>query len=377
MTGIVLALGVLFAYPFLLYPLLLEVLARRAERRPAGRSAHLESPAVALVICALNEAKILRGKIENSMALDYPKGKLRVVVVSDGSTDNTAAIAREFRALGVELIENSSRQGKSASLNGVVPQLSEDVIVFSDANVLYERDALLRLTARFDDPSVGGVSGKVVLTNSAPSLHSPQQNYYSLEWRLQENASAIYSMAGADGAMYAIRRSLWARIPADTLLDDFVIPMNVVRQGGRMVFEPGALGWEEGPSRWQEEYRRKVRIAAGAAQVLGRAAHWPREAPVKFWFLFLSHKVLRWLSPLVGVFLLAFSLASWQEPLSRFVLFAAGALAVAGLVRLLINRPHPLLDTSFYFVLNETAVGLGLLKGVVGRQSVLWAKVDR
>ncbi len=365
----------LFVYPFAIYPAMVRLLPRWRPARPAAGGAG--EPRLVMVICALNEQKIIRAKLENCLELDWPRGQVRVVVVSDGSTDATAAIAREFAGRGVELIEREQRRGKIANLNVVVPALEEEVVVLSDANVLYHAAALRHLLARLEDPEVGCVSGKVVLTDSAPELDAPTGGYYSIEWMLQERASAIYSMPGADGAMYAFRRELFRPCPPDTLIEDFVIPMSVLRQGRRVVFAPEALGWERGPANLSEEFRRKVRIAAGAAQALLRGNGWPRDAPLRFWLVFVSHKLLRWLSPLTGLAALALAIACIHTDLGRLVL--AGFLATATLagVRLLTGWAHLAVSGPFYFLFGQAALAMGLLKGVLRRQSVLWAKADR
>ena len=365
----------LFVYPFAIYPATVRLLPRWRPRLP--REARAREPRVVMVICALNEQKIIRAKLENCLELDWPGGRVRVVVVSDGSTDATAAIAREFAGRGVELVEREQRRGKIANLNTVVPALEEDIVVLSDANVLYHAAALRHLFARLEDPEVGCVSGKVVLTDSAPELDAPTGSYYSLEWMLQEQASEIYSMPGADGAMYALRRELFRPCPPDTLIEDFVIPMAVLRQGRRVVFAPEAVGWEQGPANLSEEFRRKVRIAAGAAQALLRGNAWPRKAPPRFWLVFVSHKLLRWLSPLTGLAALLLAIACIHTDLGRLVL--AGFLATATLagVRLLTGWAHLAVSAPFYFLFGQAALALGLLKGVLRRQSVLWAKADR
>lgn len=377
MCALSIAAILLFLYPFLFYPALLPALPRRKLRADRGEADADELPSVALVICALNEQNIIGRKIENSLALRYPADKLSIVVVSDGSTDRTADIAREFASARIELIERRTRRGKIANLNEILPARREEILALSDANVLYDPDALLFLVSRFRDPSIGCVSGKVILTETNPVLGSPTNHYYSIEWFLQERASEIYSMAGADGAMYALRRGLFRPCPDDTLIEDFAIPMGVARRGGRVVFEPRALGWERGPASLREEFRRKARIAAGAAQALIRGNGWPRNAPAEFWFVFLSHKLLRWLSPLSGALALVLAALSFERPLSRAMLAAFAAAAALALLHCLTRWKHPVLTAPFYFLLGQSALALGLLKGVAGRQTVLWAKENR
>ena len=366
---------VIFAYPFVIYPAILLVLARG--RRPEPIEPVTDPPSVALVICALNEQKIIRQKVENSLALRYPQQNLRLVFISDGSTDETADIIREYETAGVQLIEQRVRRGKIANLNEILAVRQEDILVLSDANVIYDSDAILHLVARFRDPSVGCVSGKVILTDTTPALGTPTESYYSLEWFLQERSSAIYSMVGTDGAMYALRRELFRPCPNDTLIEDFVIAMEIIRLGYRVVFEPRALGWEQGPASLREEFRRKVRIAAGSVQALLRGNAWPRHCPWRYWFIFISHKLLRWLSPVIGAVVLLLAVLTARQAASQLVL--GGFLAAIGLalLRWITRWNSPVLSAPFYFVFGQVALAVGLIKGIAGQQTVLWAKIDR
>jgi cellulose synthase/poly-beta-1,6-N-acetylglucosamine synthase-like glycosyltransferase len=224
---------------------------------------------------------------------------------------------------------------------------------------------------------VGCVSGKVILTDSAPALNAPTGGYYSLEWFLQAGASSVHSMAGADGAMYALRRELFRPCPTDTLIEDFVIPMAVIRQGGRVIHEPEAVGWERGPASLREEFRRKVRIAAGAAQGLLRGTAWPPlSAPAAFWFVFVSHKLLRWLSPLIGLGIV-FCAAAGAQPAGLVILTAASAVSLLALMQLLSGSKSRLLTIPSYFLFGQVALAYGLLRGLAGQQTVLWAKESR
>jgi cellulose synthase/poly-beta-1,6-N-acetylglucosamine synthase-like glycosyltransferase len=371
------SLILLLAYPFVIYPVLLAAWAKRKGRRVEGR-AGADLPRIALVICAFNEQGIIRDKVENSLALGYPRDKLTIIVVSDGSTDRTAEMVREYREPGVVLLDRKVRRGKIANLNEVIPSRSEEIIVLSDANVLYDPDAVMHLAAGFSDPSVGCVSGKVVLSDTIPGdLDRLTGQYYSVEWQLQENSSTVYSMVGADGAMYALRRELFSPCPTDTLIEDLVIPMGVVARGGRVVFERKAIGWEKGVESPKEEFRRRVRIAAGAAQGLLRGNAWPRNAPAQFWVIFVSHKLMRWLSPITGALIMLASLVWSNEPLAQATLAAIAVVTALALLKLMTGWKHPLFSAPFYFLFGEIAMVIGLLKGLAGNQTVLWAKADR
>jgi biofilm PGA synthesis N-glycosyltransferase PgaC len=373
--AILILLLLVFAYPFVIYPLLLKALVR-SRTEPAAADLTPPYPSVALVICALNEEKIIRQKIENSLTLQFPR-PLHIVVISDGSTDATASIAREYAGRGIDFVEHEQRRGKVANLNAVVSSLAEDVIVFSDANVIYEPDAIFRLATRLQDPTVGCVSGKVVLVGTVKDLKQSEENYYSLEWSLQKQASLLYSMVGADGAMYALRRKLFRTCPDDTIIEDMVIPAGVIRQGYRVVFEQRATAWESGITGVGEEFRRKTRIAAGAAQAMLRGSIWPWGAPARYWFIFVSHKLLRWLSPIVGLWAILLALGTHRDPLSQVVLAGFAILTALALLRSFSRWSNPLLDACFYFLFGQVSLLWGLMKGAAGKQSVLWVKLNR
>src|ERR1700736_1444396 len=370
-TPLLVTFIILFAYPFLIYPLVIMLWARR-QKRVSENLRPEYFPHVAMVICALNEQGIIGEKISNALALDYPPEKFTIVVVSDGSTDRTAEIVRSYQSAGVLLVDQKIRRGKIANLNEVIPLRSEEIILLSDANVLYHRDAIKHLIARFADDSVGCVTGKVILTDTTPDLHTSTEHYYSLEWTLQKDSSAVYSMVGADGAMYALRRELFHPCPNDTLIEDLVIPMHIISKRKRVVFEPQALAWEKGVESIPEEFRRKVRIAAGAAQGLLRGNVWPKNAPPRFWYIFLSHKLLRWLSPLIGILLVIAALLSWQILLAKFVLCLTAIIVVLALLRMITGWRNVFFAAPFYFLFGQVAMAIGLFKGISGTHTVLW-----
>lgn len=370
---------VLLAWPLALYPALLVLLRKLRGGQDENAAPEPEVwPDAALIICALNEQNVIGRKLENSLTLDYP-GRLRIVVVNDGSTDGTADIVRGYTARGVELIHREQRRGKVANLNDVIQQRREPVIVLSDANVFYDRGAVRRLVARLlSDPRIGCVTGKVRLVNTTEELRGGEESYYSLEWLMQEEASRLWSMVGADGAMYAFRRELFRVCPPDTIIEDLVMPVGIVRQGFRVVMEPDATALEEGPQGEQEEFRRKIRIASGAAQGLKRGNAWPGEkAPAVFWFIWISHKLLRWMTPITTLFSVAAAVLARPHPLAQLVLAGAAAITLLAAVRKATGWSTPLLNAPYYFLFGQVAVLIGLWRGARGSQSVLWAKVSR
>lgn len=365
----------LFAWPLVLFPALMRWLVKPEPPPPPPADGDL--PPMTLIVCALNEERVIRAKMENCLKLDYPSGMLSIVVINDGSQDSTAAIVREYAGRGIQLIDHPRRRGKVTNLNEAAPAAATPLVAFSDANVLYEPKALRHLAARFRDPRTGGATGRVALVNTSEELRQAEQSYYSIEWAIHAASTRIHSVVGCDGAMYVLRRELFRVFPADTLIEDFVQALAIARQGSRMVFVPEAVAWEEGPRSLGEEYRRKVRIAAGAAQALLRGNGWPAGAPLRFWWLWLSHKFLRWLAPVTALAALALAAINPARPLSQTVLIAGAVVVLAAAVRALTGWRHPLVNAPFYLLFGLAAGLAGLITGAAGRQSVLWSKAGR
>ena len=288
------------------YPLLM-LLAGMFRRQRPGQACH---PRVSLVIPAHNEAKVLRQKLQNALALDYPRERLEIIVASDGSQDETIDIARSFSKQGVRLLAFAQRRGKASVLNDAVAQSTGTVICLCDANVMFRPDALRHLVAQLDDSRVGAVTGEVRLASEDSNFGQGESFYYRIERTIQLAESQVGSLMGVDGGMYVLRRELFRPLPADTILDDFVISMNVIRQGKRVAYEPAALADENATPLAVQEYRRRVRVSAGAVQSLKRGNFPPIVQPVVCWQYF-SHKLLRWMGPLVLVAALVSNAMLW------------------------------------------------------------------
>lgn len=337
------------------------------------------TPSICLFITAHNEATVIAEKVLNSLALDYPRDLLQIVVASDGSTDGTNEIVQSFEADGVRLAAFPERKGKISAINRGVPLVSSDVVVFSDANTFLEPDALRAMACRFADAKVGAVSGDVVLVGERADLAQPEDLYYKYERWLQALESTMGSMIGADGALYGIRRELFAPPAGDTILDDMFIPIAVARQGFRVVFEPNALAFEQGSLTALEEFFRKSRVVAGAVQLLFRSGRLiPWDNP-QFVFSFFSHKVLRWLSPWFAVTALVTSVSLAQTAVT-YVALSVGLVffvllgAAGSLPRLRRAMPVAL---AHYFWLVQVAALLGLVRGLARRQPATWRRFAR
>src|SRR5690625_381997 len=231
----------LLAYTYLGYPALMRLwsaLPRRSPRYADGE----EVPLITVVIVAHNEAGRIRARLENLLELDYPENRLRILLVSDGSTDATVSEARAVHSARLTLIEFDKRRGKTAVLNDVVPATNGDIVVFGDARQRFNRDVLRAFVKVFTDPKVGAVSGELVL-DAEPSDSEVAEGmsfYWRYETFIRRHESRVDSTVGVTGAIYAIRRRLFRPIPDSLILDDVLIPMQVVRQGYRVCFEPRA-----------------------------------------------------------------------------------------------------------------------------------------
>jgi cellulose synthase/poly-beta-1,6-N-acetylglucosamine synthase-like glycosyltransferase len=366
--------GGLVIYTYFGYPALCLLLSRLLSK--PWRQAPAEPP-VTLVVVAHNEEEIIRAKIDNCLALDYPSDKLTIVVASDGSTDSTNATLRQYETQGVRGYYFPQRAGKMATINQLFPNLHTDIIVLSDANVLYEPDALRMLVRNFADESVGAVSGRVTLMSNQPMPGMPERLYYRYEWTIQQLESRMSSLIGVDGAMYGIRRAFFQAVSDHVVLDDFVISMNIAKQGKRVVYEPEARGYEASAATFDIELRRRSRLVAGAIQSLLRGEGCPRlTQPLLLW-QYVSHKVLRWIT---SVFLLALFLANLRLLAeSSYIIPFAAQLSVyaAALIGKWQRSPRWIFAIPLYFCGTHIAAACGLVRGVLDRQPEAWERLKR
>lgn len=317
----------LVAYTYGGYPLLISALARLRPR--PTRTAEIE-PTVSVVLAAHNEGPRIGAKLDNLLALDYPPEKLQVVVVSDGSTDDTNDVVSgaAYAERNVLLSRLEPQGGKAAALNRGVQRASGEVVVFCDARQRLDPGALRALVPHFADPQVGAVSGELMLEGSrGPGA------YWAYEKRIRAAEGAVDSVVGATGALFAIRRHLFSALPKNTLLDDVYTPMQIVLQGYRVLFEPAARVFDE-EATLQGEFSRKARTLAGNYQILRQLPELLDPRRNRLFLQYLSHKVLRLACPLALGTLLASNVALVATGAPGWPLYAAtlaGQLSCYGL----------------------------------------------
>lgn len=363
-------LGVgIVTYTFLGYPLLVGLLAR-CIHRPVQKAAI--TPQVTLLIPAYNESPVIAHKIENSLALDYPPERLEIVVVTDGSDDGTDDIVAGYAEQGVRLYHQSLRQGKMAAVNRVMPSVGGEIIVLSDANAMLAWGSLRALARNFADSSVGGVAGEKRVLGGGEGL------YWRYESFLKRCDSALSSVMGAAGELFAIRHCLFEPPPLDTLLDDFVISLRLVERGWRVVYEPEAFVTENPSPRLMGEWQRRARNAAGGFQAIRRLPGLLN--PAKGWvaWQYFSHRVLRWaVAPFLLPIAYGMNLFLLALPFYRLVLLAQTVFYVVALLGYALARKgmqRGPLYAVFYFCFTNAAALAGFGRYITGTQPVTWAK---
>jgi poly-beta-1,6-N-acetyl-D-glucosamine synthase len=373
--------GMLVLYVYVGYPVLLGLIGLFVRKRSS--QAQTVEPKVSLVIPAYNESKVIREKIENSLRIDYPSDRLEIIVASDGSTDGTNNIAQEYEHRGIKLIGLQPRAGKISVLNRAIPAATGQIIVLCDANVMFLPNALRRLVRHFTDSTVGAVSGDVRIASEDAPFGESEGLYYKYERFIQLQESALGSTVTVDGGMYAIRKDLFQTLPSDTILDDFIIGMNVALAGSRVIYDPSAIATENATETVQQEFRRKVRIVAGAFRELCRGRPVPSPLQVQLFWSYFSHKVLRWFVPwMLLVILMGNALLIWKHPgsvLPLSLLAAQGLFYGCALVGC--TRPNArwpaIVGVPFYFCMVNAAAWIGSLRGLIGIEKVTWRKAER
>ena len=352
-------------------------------RPPASpdRSTHL--PGISFIVAAYNEEDFIEKKIMNSLQQDYPADSIEFIFVTDGSTDTTADIIKKYPA--IQLLHQSERNGKSAAINRAVATARKEILVFSDANTLLNREAVTRIALQYADPRTGGVAGekKVLPTGENDEVGAGEGLYWKYESLLKNIDARFYSVVGAAGELFSLRTALYEPLSPDIILDDFVLSLRVAEKGYKVAYEPEAFAMEEPSFSFRDEQKRKVRIAAGGFQsiVLLRSL-------LLFWkhprlsFLYISHRVLRWAATpfcLVLAFISNGLLCLLTNNIGYILLFAGQLLfyGMAALAAFLPGKQPKLLKLPYYFTFMNISVLFGFVRFLRGKQSGIWEKARR
>lgn len=354
----------LFLYPLVVYPVLILVLSRFFPE-PVRKSVPDPCPFVSFIIPAYNEEAVISGKLRNTLSLEYPPDRIEILVASDGSDDRTVDLAREFPQFRVRILDFHERRGKLPTLTESVSLANGEIVVFSDASAILKPDALAKVVESFSDPTVGCVSGRYLITEDLTPVmdgrSSGERGYFEFEvfQRIQE--SLFHSTLGAHGAFYALRRDLFPTLPPGVINDDFVIPMLILANGYRTVYEDRAVAAEWHQTNVKGEFRRRIRISHGNFQQIGILIPILGIRDLRASFVFWSHKVIRAFQPFYLVVILLAPLflggplfRAFFELQILFYLLGAGAMFV--------TRPRKILAIPLYFVLGNAAILAGFLR---------------
>lgn len=368
------------------YPLSLALLTRLAWSAPEPATDDGTYPGVTMIVPVHNEADVIRRKVRNTADIDYP-GSFRCLVVSDSTDDTDDRLQRAVENLpesedepAIELLSLDERRGKSHAINRALERLETPLVVFSDANTMYEPDAVSRLVAPLADPSVGCVTGKLHLRNS--DGESGETAYWRYELWVRRLEARVGTTVSVNGALLAARSRDLDPLPETALTDDFYIAMSQARDGRRIHYEPDAVGTEYTTGSIAGEFERRVRIGAGNVQALRWFADLLRPRYGRLAFQFFGHKVLRWIQPwlllVAGLATVAGALLDGSPPWLGLLILEVGTLVLAG-IGLLSERAErwaPFRLPAFFLAMNA-AFALGWLHAVSGRTEDVWGQTAR
>lgn len=375
-------------YTYIGYGMVLYVLVsgKRWFRKGTTVSIDMEElPSCTVIVAAYNESSIIQQKIENTLGLHYPTGKIRYLFVTDGSTDETPEIVGNYPA--IKLLHQSARNGKIAAVHRAMKQVDTEIVVYTDANTLLNTNALLELCKHYRNEKIGAVAGekRVYAGSVADASAAGEGFYWKYESTLKKWDSELYSVVGTAGELFSIRRSLYQDVPLDTILDDFMISMHIAEKGYLVTYEPAAFATEMASENVKEELKRKIRIAAGGIQSIVRLKRLlnPFVYPLLS-FQYISHRVLRWtLTPvLLPIVLILSALLYIRDGGVVYAVFFYGQLLFYGLAIMgfLLERRALKVKIAFipyYFCMMNYAVLAGMVRYVNGEQSAVWERSNR
>lgn len=358
-------------YAFIGYPLLTALLGRLLNR---SVSKGTELPTVTVVIAAYNEAQHIVATVMNKLEQEYPADSLRVVVVSDESSDGTDALVQDINDPRASLIRQSRRQGKTAALNLALPNVDSEIVVFSDANSLYKPDAIAKLVRNFASDDIGYVTGKLTYASTdANAVGDGCSSYMRFENWIRQNETLMGSIVGVDGGIDALRRDAYQEMNADQQ-PDFVLPLLIRKQGYRVIYEPEAHLIENALDNADSEFRMRVRVSLRAMWAIRDLAAVLNPFRYGLFAIQLwSHKLLRYLAvaPLALLPLISYALIN-EHWLFSVAFWAQIAFYSLALIATSIKSPPAMLSLPYYFTLVNAASGIALWKFLRGKKQIVW-----
>lgn len=342
-------------------------------------------PTVTLLIAAYNEENYIQEKINNCLEIEYPQDKLKIIFVTDGSTDATPNIISRYS--NIQLFHTPERNGKMAAIKRVMPSVQTEIVVFTDANTYLNKEAISELVKHYQNEKVGAVAGekKILVETAADASSAGEGFYWKYESILKKWDYQLYSNVGAAGELFSIRKNLYQPVETDSIIDDHMIAMRIAERGYIIAYEPNAYAMETASANTKEELKRKIRIAAGGMQSiirLKKSAN-PFHNPI-FTFQYISHRVLRWtITPflLIAAFILNITIVSkYQIPLYILLLICQMLFYSLAILGYYFEQKHIKIKIFFipyYFCMMNYAVIAGIIRYFRKNQSAAWEKSQR
>lgn len=376
----------LIVYAYAGYPLIIWLLAKGKTREPQvsettepSEDSETSLPRVSIVIAAYREEAVILERLNNLARLDYPTDQLEILIGCDGNEDLTGELVSADPNEQIRLIQFEQRRGKSSVLNDCVPEATGEIIVFSDANTEMDPQCIKRLVRHFADETVGCVCGQLILEDPETG-----KNVDGLYWKyenfLKQCETRLGAVLGVNGAIYALRKSLYQPIPPETIIDDFLIGMRVHLAGKQLLYDETAFAREETATSVQAEFKRRVRIGTGAFQSLRhlKGLLSPRYGYLAF--AFWSHKLLRWLCPGFMILALLANLCLLNSPVYQVIFVAQALFYLSAFVGLKFSKGGRLLKlcrVPGMFVQMNLALGIGFFRWLAVQQTGTWERTER
>ena len=373
----------LILYAYVGYPLLLAIWSSLKQKADYSSDAK-KLPKISMLISAFNEEDVISEKLENIKAMNYPAHLLEVFIGSDCSDDMTNKLITESNISNLRLIEFEERRGKPAVLNDLAEMANGDILAFSDANSMFEPDALLKLIEPFSDSSIGGVVGNLSydISNIENSGGLGETLYFKYENIVKRLESEIHSTIVANGAVYVIRKDLYTKIPFTRLvMDDMFIPLSIVQKGFRIFFRKDVYVSESPSLSVREEYQKKVRIVAGGMEVIKQfhSLLHPKFGFISF--ALWSHKIIRWMVPFMLVSALVSNLLLINQSLQfqKWLVYQLSFYFSAALGGFLEKQDIKImpLQLAYYFITVNLAIIMGFVKFIQGKEGAIWRRTRR
>jgi len=370
----------LTCYTYLFYPVILKLWSGFKRRGEKTKKFDSYIPHVTMVVAAYNEEKVIEEKLKNILDLDYPRDKIVAVIASDGSNDRTNEIVKRYESKSLKLIEYP-RMGKVNVLNKTVPLASGEVVVFSDANTMYNSQAIMELVKHFRDASVGCVCGKLKLINPKSVQSGEGEGFY---WRyetwIKEKESRLGCVAGANGAIYEIRRDLFEEMPSNIINDDFHISMKIMEKGYKVIYENDAVGIEEVAPDFKSEFLRHVRDGAGHYRaILHLIGLLNPMKGIKF-FTYVSHRLIRWMVPFLLPLIFVLNIPLIESPFYMVIFLLQILFYSSAVISFFLQKYNvglKIFNIPLFFLSTNLALMIGFWRNVVGTQGVTWDSTER